>query len=321
MRGVLKSPLSKLLSLFVVQIALCVWPRPAGCAPQAASPTNAPSQSGERVVLSIGDQKMTAADVEKVIQALPPNYRSFYSGQGKRLLAGYIIRMKLLSAQAIKEKIDQQPEVVRAIETARESILAEAAQRRIMDGITVSDQELRELYEKDKTQSEEVRIAHILIRTENAPLKSSDPSKRGLPESEARKKLEDIRQRILAGADFAAMAKQYSEDETTAASGGDMGLIQRDKVVPPIVNVAHSLELGQVSDLVATPSGFEIIKVEEKRAKSLEELKPALELQIRQSKANAIIQHLMEESGAFIDREFFAGPAAKQTTAPSAPTP
>ena len=313
--------LSKLLSLLILQIALCGWQQPAGSAPQATSPQKTQSLSGERVVLSIGDQKMTAADVERFIQALPPGYRTFYGGQGKHLLAQYIVRMKLLSAEAIKQKLDQQPEVAFAIEIARESILTEATRKHIEEGIPVSDQELRELYQKDKTQYEEVRVAHILIRTEDAPLKSGDPSHPGLPESEARKKLEDIRQRILAGADFAQMAKQYSEDTATAAAGGDMGVIQRDKVVPPIVNAAHALEPGQVSDLLATPSGLEIIKVEEKRAKPLDEVKPALERELRQSKAAAIIQHLADQYHVVIDQEFFAGSPAKQTSPPAPPTP
>jgi hypothetical protein len=273
------------------------------------------------VVLSMGDQKMTAADVEKFIQALPPNLRPFYGGQGKRLLPASIVRMKVLAAEAIKQKLDQQPEVALAIEIARESIEADAAQKHIEEGNPVSDQELRELYQKDKTQSEEVRIRHILIRTENAPLKSGDPSHPGLPESEARKKLEDIRQRILAGADFAQMAKQYSEDATTAASGGDMGMVQRDKVVPPIVNAAHALEPGQVSEILLSPSGLEIIQVEDKRTKSLEEVRPALESQIRQSKAKAIIDHLIEQSDVFIDQEFFSGQPAKQNSPPAPPTP
>ena len=317
----MKNPLPKLLSLLIFPVALCGWAQSAGRAPQGASPQKTQSESGERVVLSIDDQKMTAADVEKFIQALPPAYRAFYNGSGKRLLAAFIVRMKVLSDEAIKQKLDQQPDAARAIEIARESILADVAQKHIEEGITVSDQELRELYQKDKSLSEEVRIAHIVIQTENAPFKSANPPPPGLPDSEARKKLEDIRKQILAGADFAQMAKQYSDDTTTAASGGDMGFIQRDKVVPPIVNAAHALEPGQVSDLIGTPSGYEIIKVEEKRIKTIEEAKPALESQIRKEKANAIIQHLLEESGAFVDQEFFgAGPAPAQNPPSSPPS-
>ena len=309
--------LLKLVSLLALQIALFAWPRRAACAPQATSTPKAQLVSGDRVVLSVGDQKMTAAEVEKLIQALPPAYRTFYSGSGKRFLAAFIVRMKVLSAEAIKQKLDQRPDVELALENARESILADTAQKHIEEGVTVSDQELRALYQKDKSLSQEVRIAHILVRTDDAALKSGDPSHPGLPVPEARKKLEDIRKQILAGADFAQMTKQYSEDAATAPYGGEMGFIQRDKVVPPIVNTAYALEPGQVSDLVATPSGFEIIKVEQKHTKTLEEIRPALEAQIRQERAGAIVQHLMEESGAVIDQEFFAAGHASEQSPPS----
>ena len=320
MRGVLKR-LSKGLPLFILQIALCARPQPAGSAPQATSPQKTQSPSGDRVVLSIGDQKMTAAEVERFIQTLPPNYRAFYGGQGKRLLAQYIVRMKLLSAEAIKQKLDQLPEVAFDIEIARESILTEAAQKHIEAGITVSDQELRELYQKDKTQFEEVRIRHILIQTEDAPLKSGATGHAALAQPEARKKLQDIRQRILAGADFAQMARQYSEDAATAASGGDIGVVQPDKVVPPIVSAAHALEPGQVSDIILTPSGLEIIKVEEKHTKSFEEVKPALEERVRKSRAAEIVKHLLAANPVVIDNEYFSGSPASQPSPASAPKP
>jgi len=315
----LKIPSAKLLLLLVFQLALCGGPKSALCMPQAAAPKTSQPASNDRIVLSVGDQKLTAADVEKIIQALPPNYRAFYSGQGKRRLAVYILRMKLLSAEAIKQKLDQQPDVAHAIAVARDSILADAEQRHIAEGITVSDQELRDIYAKNKTDFEEVRIAHILIRTENAPFKSEDPSHPGLPIAEARKKLEEIRKQILAGADFAQTAKKYSEDSATAASGGDMGIVQREKVIPPIVEAAHSLEPGQVSDLIATPSGLEIIKVDQKRTIPFDEAKSSLESQVRQSKANVMIQHLMEENGAFIDQDYFSSGSSPTQNSPTPP--
>jgi hypothetical protein len=268
-------------------------------------------------VLTIGEEKITAAEIDNFLQALSPQYRAFYGGPGKRYLPQYIIRMKVLSAEAVKLKLAEQPEVAQNIELARESILTEAARKHIEQGISVSDQELRELYQKDKTKSEEVRIRHILIQTDNAPLKSGASGHPALPEPEARQKLEDIRQRILAGADFAQMAKQYSEDTATAASGGDMGVIQPDKVVPPIVNAAHSLEPGQVSEILPTPSGLEIIKVENKRTKPFEEVRPALEKELRQSKAAEVVQHLIENYHLVIDQDFFAG----SPTNLSSPTP
>jgi parvulin-like peptidyl-prolyl isomerase len=305
-----------------VIIAFCaVCVRPAW--PQAVVARSAVEKStaGERVVISVGDEKITAAEFEKFIQALPPQYRAFYGGAGKHLLPQYFVRMKILSAEAIKEKLVDQPDVARAIETARESILADAARRHIEQSIPVTDQELRELYQKDKGLSEEIRLRHILVPTENAPLKSDDGGRPALPEPEARKKLEDIRQRILAGADFASMAKQYSGDAATAASGGDMGVLQRDKVVPAVVHAADMLQPSQVSDILITPYGLEIVQVAAKRIKSFEEVKPALETELRLSKTEEVIKRLMDNYHIVIDQEYFAGPATKQNSPSSSPTP
>ena len=307
-------------SLIATALALCGWPEFAARGQQASTPSTAGPAPGQRVVLTIGDEKITAAEIDNFIQTLPPQFQAFYGGPGKHLLPQYIIAMKVLSAEAVKLKLEEQPEVAQAIEIAREGVLADAARKHFQHSIAVSDQELRDLYQKDKTQSEEVRIRHILIRTENAPLKSGDSRHPALPEPEARKKMEDIRQRILAGADFAQMAKQYSEDPATAASGGDMGVIQRDKVVPPIVNAATSLEPGQVSNILETPSGLEIIQVEAKRTRPFEEVRPALETQLRQSKAAEIVQHLMDNYHLVIDQEFFAATPTKLNSPPSLPT-
>ena len=291
--------------------------------PQApiVPPAGGESAASERVVIQIGDEKITESDFEKLLAAMPPEYRKFYSGPGKHLLPQYIIRMKILSAQAVKDGLANRPNVVRAMEIAREGILTDAEQKHIEEGITVNDQELRDLYEKKKESFEEVHVSHILIRTESAAFKSDDPSHPGLPDAEARKKIEDIRKQILAGADFRELAQKYSEDAATSASGGDLGVIHPERVVPPIIEAARSLTAGQVSDIITTPSGFEIIKVEQKRAIPFEEAKSRLESQVRQSKASAVVQHIEDGYHVVIDKDFFAGPAANPApaTAPRSP--
>jgi parvulin-like peptidyl-prolyl isomerase len=315
----LKKSLFALFPLIATALALSGWLQPAASGQQAPPPNKAEAAPGERVVLTIGEEKITATEIDEFIQALPPSYQAFYSGPGKRYLPQYIISMKVLAAEAVRLKLPEQPEVARALEIARESALSEAARKHFMQSIAVSEQELRELYQKDKTQSEEVRIRHILIRTENAPLKPDSAERPALPPAEARKKLEDIRQRIVAGADFAQMAKEYSEDPASAASGGDMGVLQADKVVPPLINAARSLEPGQVSNILETPSGLEIIQVESKRTKPFEEVRPALETELRRSKATEIVQKLISNYHFVVDQDFFAAPPAKQNPPPSPP--
>ena len=313
----MRSLLSNSLLLVIIQIALGVWPHSVWCAPQAASPQKTPAIPGERVVVTIGDQKMTAAEVEKFIQALPGNYRGFYEGPGKHLLPQYLVQMKVLTAEALKQKLDQQPDVAYALEIARESVLVDAVRKHLERGVTVSNQELQDLYQRQKAQEEEVHVRRLLIRTKEAMFKSADPSQPLLPTPEARKKLEDIRKQILAGADFAQMAKKYSEDAATAASGGDAGYIKRGQAIPVIIDAAFSLQPGQMSDILTTPYGLELLKVENRRTEPFEEAKPDLEAQIRQTKASEIIQHLTHQYHVVIDQDFFSGQPASPPSRPS----
>jgi peptidyl-prolyl cis-trans isomerase C len=80
-----------------------------------------------------------------------------------------------------------------------------------------------------------------------------------------RKKMAGVLAEVRAGGDFAALARKYSED-ATAAQGGDLGFFPRGRMVKPFEDAAFALKVGAVSDLVETPFGFHVIKVEERRA-------------------------------------------------------
>ena len=288
------------------------------CAPLAWSQAPAASQSAadlkpaDRVVISVGDQKITAADLESIIQSLPPQYRGYYSGPGKHLLPQYIVQMKILSAEARKQKLDEKPEVRRMLETARESILADAGRRKIEESIPVSEQAVEQLYEKDKAQLEEVHLRRILIRTQASILtETSSPTRPPLSEADARAKLEGIRQKILAGADFAQLARENSDDTASAPTGGDLGYVDRRKLVPPVADAAFSLAPGQVSGVIPTPYGMELIKVEGKRTRPLEEVRAALTAQLRQSQFQETFQRLESQYKVVVDEKYFSSAPTK----------
>jgi len=82
----------------------------------------------------------------------------------------------------------------------------------------------------------------------------------------AQKKAEELLARAKAGEDFAALATASSEDPGSATKGGDLGLFPRGRMAPPFETAAFALQPGALSDVVETPYGFHIIKVEEHRA-------------------------------------------------------
>jgi len=263
---------------------------------QPAATTKAKPVSDDHVVLTIGKQEITAGDIKGIIAALPPSYRDYYAGQGKRELPQYLARMKVLYAEALDRHLESRPEVQQALEIARESVLASAAQNDIESQIPVSDQQLQELYDKQKPQYEELRIRQIVFRTKESvvPLAGA-PTRPALSADEARKKLEDIRKQILGGADFAELARAYSEDLGTAGQGGDMGYVTSQRTLPPVFNAAAVLKPGEVSDIISTPFGLEIVKLEDKRTKTLADVKPDLEAQIRQQKFIDVIADIQQK--------------------------
>jgi len=100
---------------------------------------------------------------------------------------------------------------------------------------------------------EQVRASHILLKTE------------GKDDAAVKAKAEDVLKQAKAGADFAALAKKYSEDESNAKNGGDLDYFGRGRMVPEFDAAAFAMEPGQISDLVKTQYGYHIIKLVEKK--------------------------------------------------------
>jgi peptidyl-prolyl cis-trans isomerase D len=110
------------------------------------------------------------------------------------------------------------------------------------------------------SSSEQVRARHILV--------SLDPAADEATKAAARAKLDAAKKRIEAGEDFAAVAKEVSDDPGSKDSGGDLGFFKRGAMVGPFEEAAFSLEAGKLSDAVETPFGIHLIRVEEKQAAS-----------------------------------------------------
>jgi len=123
--------------------------------------------------------------------------------------------------------------------------------------VKVSDQEVANYYkshEKDYWLPPKVHARHILFI--NTP-ETSEVDKK-LKESQARQVLKELK----AGGDFIELAKKYSED-VSASTGGDIGIIEKGKMVPEFEKVVFQLKPGEISDLVQSRYGYHIVKVEE----------------------------------------------------------
>lgn len=149
--------------------------------------------------------------------------------------------------------------------------------------VDVTDEEITTFYEENKdgrfTQPYEVSARHILIKLDAG---ASDEDK-----AEARTEIEAVQKRLADGEDFSAVATEVSEDTGSAQRGGDLGFFGKGRMVPAFEEAAFALEPGQTSEIVESPFGFHIIKVEEvreERVKPLEEVRDGIVTEMQEAR-------------------------------------
>jgi peptidyl-prolyl cis-trans isomerase C len=178
--------------------------------------------------------------------------------------------------------------------------------------VTVSEEETRKLYETNAgffEEPERIKASHILIKL--------DPKADASQKAEARKKIENIKRRLSNGEDFAVLAREFSQDPSSM-KGGDLGYFVRSIMEKPFEDVAFAMAPGEVSDLVETSSGYHLIKVFDKKAKStipFEEAKAKLADYLKKEKANREVRLHVEQLKANAKVERFLSPASKPNTA------
>ena len=153
----------------------------------------------------------------------------------------------------------------------------------------VSAEDIKRSYEDNQQQystPEQVRASHILLKTE------------GKDDAAVKKQAEDLLAKVKAGADFAKLATEYSEDEGSKTKGGDLDFFPKGQMVPEFDKAAFSMKVGEISPLVKTQYGYHIIKLTDKKApttKSLDEVRAQIEDQIKWDRAQTEAQRIADD--------------------------
>ena len=153
----------------------------------------------------------------------------------------------------------------------------------------VSAEDIQRSYDDNKQQystPEQVRASHILLKTE------------GKDDAAVKKQAEELLAKVKAGADFAKLATEYSEDDTSKVKGGDLDFFGKGQMVPEFDKTAFSMKPGEISDLVKTQYGYHIIKLTDKKAattKALDEVRAQIEDQIKWDRAQTEAQRIADD--------------------------
>lgn len=204
------------------------------------------------------------------------------------------IQKQFPTEEAFQQVLEQRALTLQQLrDDVRDDLLvSKMLQAEIEAKVVVNAEQVAAFYQQNPSQfqqGERVRASHILIRMpENADAAAKD---------QARAKAAEVLKEVKAGKDFAALAKEYSQDPGSAVRGGDLGYFERGQMVGPFDQAAFSMKAGDVSELVETNFGFHIIKIADKQASGtvpLDDVRP----QIQEYLEN---QTRQEETRAFVD--------------------
>ncbi|MEJ2287014.1 MAG: peptidylprolyl isomerase [Desulfobacterales bacterium] len=175
--------------------------------------------------------------------------------------------------------------------------IRELIEQKVASKIVISDEDTKAYYDKNPQlfkQPEQVKASHILIKVE--------PTADEAAKAAARKKIQDIQQKLKDGGDFAALAREYSEGPS-GAKGGDLGYFSRGQMVKPFEDTAFAMKPGEVSDLVETRFGYHLMKVYEMKPEqtlAYGDVKDKIAQRLKQEKieteANLYVQNLKKDA-------------------------
>jgi peptidyl-prolyl cis-trans isomerase D len=151
----------------------------------------------------------------------------------------------------------------------------------------VSDSEINQAWARQPAEAREetVDASRILFKV-------ADPAK----DAEVKAKAEEVLKRAKAGEDFATLAKRFSEDEASVPQGGNLGAFPRGRMLKPFEDAAFALKPGEISGLVRSEYGYDIIKVLAHNVPSEQAARPSLIRTVQIDKATEIVKKKAAEA-------------------------
>ncbi len=274
----------------------------------------------DKVVISVGDQKLTYAQFQAIIDTLPEQYRASARGPVRTQFAQSLVRAIVLADEAKRRKIDQTDAFRSALAFQTQNILAGMAAEQIQKEAKVDDAAVHAYYYAHKAEFEQVHARHILIRMQGSPVPVR-PGQKDLTDAEALAKAQDLRKKIQEGADFGTLAIQESDDTGSGAKGGDLGVFHHQQMVPAFEQAAFALKPGELSEPVKTQFGYHLIKVESHENKTFDEVRPDLEKRMKPELTQKAMEDLVKKATVTLDPELFAAPAPSPAVPAAAPAP
>jgi len=286
----------------------------------------------DQVIAVVNDEPITQSELDLLLKPVYDQFRQEYHGEdlivklneARRKLLNQLIEDRLVHQEAVAKGMEvDYPEIDEKMEQfqaqfpnelameevldaqgmtlkdvrdrlTRQSLIRKLHDREIRAKIVVSPMEIEKYYSENEAkfaEEERIKVRSITLK------KNYDAREKGLKDEDAYTRVTELRKKILTGQDFAKLAKESSED-VQAESGGLSDWIRRGAMIPVINDAIFSLDIGQASEIIETPMGYHIFRVEEKETaskQSLEEVRDQIHQELYTKKTEDRFYEWMQE--------------------------
>lgn len=248
------------------------------------------------VVGRMGTVELRAAQLTDLIAAQTPDVRKALAARPealKDLVNAELLRRSLV-AEARQAQWDKRPDVALAMERARDQTMIESfvTNRSTPEAAYPSASEIQTAYDQNLAQFQvpaQIHLAQILIRLPEKPTAEDTQRADAL--------IREVSAKVTGGGDFAALAKQYSQDQASKDKGGVLDWIPEAGLNPAIREETAMLQPGSVSRALKTVFGWQIIKVLERKpvsTRSLQEVREAIVKGLRDARTQENRQRFVD---------------------------
>lgn len=264
----------------------------------------------DTVIGTVNGRKITADEARQLTTGIRPEAQQLLARDpGAALSALYAL--KHLSELAQKDGLQDQSPLKEQIANTIVEILARAEIQYKSNNSQPSPDEAEKYYNENASQFQQasLRVIYISFAAESAPQAAG--VKKSLTEPEAKAKAEKLVKQVRAGADFAKLAAEHSEDETSAKKGGDFGTMKATDSVPPdVLKAVFALKENEISEPLKQSNGFYIFRIEKKTKLPYPEVREKIFNDLRQQKFDKWYKAIQKQWEVKLDKpEFFSNPA------------
>jgi len=285
----------------------------AGQAPAGTTPGSAPAaqaSSPDKVVLKVGDASVTAGEIEKAIQGLPPQAQRSLAGQGqgRKPIGDEYVMMLVLSQQALAHHLDSTPAFKELLALSRLKILASQEYQQILQEAVVAPEEVSKYYAAHQSDFEEAQVLQVAVRKKPEGAKEGTP---GFTPEEAKARVEEIRKTFIAGDDPKQIADKYRVENLVRVDTQPYP-VHRGSQPANMAKAAFELKPGEVSEVFDLGQVLAFVKLVSRRTPDIKEFSSRIENTLRQQKISTALEALKKNANVWMDDAYFAAPPGGQ---------